>query len=104
MKKLLLILISPIIINSCTNWPSKIKSVNDLWNAEKRLRYLTNRNDSTTWDQELLENDKQIIGLGDSVPFELGAFPVPNYGLIGKGSFKGVGTLYKEFHLNKKTF
>jgi hypothetical protein len=102
MKKLLLILISPIIIYACSYKPSKIKSVNEPWNSQKRAQYLTNRNDSTTWDQEKFENDKQFIGLEDIGPFENGAFPVPNYDLIGKGSFKGLGTLSEEFQLNDK--
>lgn len=102
MKKILSILILSIIIFSCSYRPSEIKPENEQWDSLKREQYLGYRNDSSTWDKEMLENDKQFIGIGDFGPFELGAFPVPNYDIIGEGSFKGMGTLYEEFQLNDK--
>lgn len=103
MKNILSITILSITIFSCSDRPSENKPENEQWNALKRAQYLRNRNDSTTWDKEKLINDKQFIGIGDFGPFELGAFPVPNYDLIGEGSFKGLGTLYEEFQLKDKT-
>lgn len=102
MKNFLSILILLNIVFSCSDKPSEIKHVNEQWNSLKREQYLSNRNDSATWDKEKLENDKQFIGVGDFGPFELGAFPVPNYDLIGEGSFKGLGSISEEFQLNDK--
>lgn len=102
MRKILSYLITLTIVCSCVDAPSKTKPESKQWNAIKRVQYLNNRKDSTTWDQEKLKNDKQFIGIGDFGPFELGAFPVPNYNLIGEGSFKGLATLYEELKWKNK--
>lgn len=63
------------------------------WNEKRQIQHLKNRQDSTIWDLELLQRDidenKQngIVG-----PIAHGAFPVPKYALLGKESFKGIGT------------
>ncbi|MBU2938301.1 hypothetical protein KO494_01995 [Lacinutrix sp. C3R15] len=101
-NKILTVFTVVTILFSCSNKPSQIKPENKQWNAIKRAQYLNNRKDSTTWDQEKFENDKQFIGVGDFGPFELGAFPVPNYNLVGEGSFKGLATLYEELKLEDK--
>ncbi len=103
MKKILLFLILPIITFSCTEKPSEVERLKGIWNNQKRSQYLSYRNDTATWDLKMLENDKQQIGIGDLGPFEIGVFPVPNYDLIGKNSFKGLSTLYEQFQLGVKT-
>ena len=105
MKNIVVILC--LIIVGCSNVDktSKIESNIDKtgWNNLKREQHLNNRNDSTTWDNEMLDNDKQLIGVGELGPFELGVFPVPKYELLGIGSFKGLGNKNEDFKLGDKT-
>lgn len=51
---------------------------------------LTNRDIPDTWDQEMLQSDLKIQGqpLG---PLTFGAFPTPQYDLIGENAFRGIG-------------
>lgn len=67
------------------------------WTAEKRKAYLQNRTDSTSWDMEMMNIDKQLIGLDMFGPFEYGVFPVPTYELISGESNVGVGNMPGEF-------
>lgn len=100
MERILFILILIISTTSC----SKKKTGNEnLWSETKRLEYLQNLNDSTTWDYEMFESDRSITEIGDYGPFEIGTFPVPKYDLIGKGSFKGLGNFGETFILKNKT-
>ncbi|MDG4714374.1 hypothetical protein [Winogradskyella marincola] len=105
MKKVLPILY--VIIISCSNMnkTSKAESneVNTTWNQQNREQYLSNRNDSTTWDNEMFNSDKQLIGIGELGPFEIGVFPVPKYELLGEGSFKGLGNKNEDFKVGEKT-
>ena len=95
------------IIVSCSNVDKTSKTESDIdktgWNNKKREQYLNNRNDSTTWDNEMLDNDKQLIGVGELGPFELGVFPVPKYELLREGSFKGLGNTNEDFKAGNKT-
>lgn len=61
------------------------------WNKTLEEKHLKNRQDSSTWDTELLKRD--IEGNKERIPkpMRYGAFPVPKYELLGKESFKGVG-------------
>jgi len=103
MRKLITIILFTLLIFSCSEEHTIVKADNQNdWSKIKRLEYLKNTTDSTTWDKELLEGDKQMIGLGDFGPFELGAFPVPRYELLGKESFKGVGSKLGEFQIKNK--
>tara|TARA_R110001592_G_scaffold76099_4_gene229969 strand:- start:839 stop:1588 length:750 start_codon:yes stop_codon:yes gene_type:complete len=99
MKKLVFLLVLPCLINNCTKKNSEVLLQKEPWNLEKREQFLENRNDSTTWDSEMLKNDTQFIGVADFGPFEFGAFPVSDYNIIGKESFKGLGTISEEFKL-----
>lgn len=96
-----------IIIVSCNNVDNTakvdIKPVTEGFNQQKRQHYLDNRNDASTWDNEMLNNDKQMIGIGDFGPFELGVFPVPKYELLGNDSFKGLGSKGDTFKVGGKT-
>lgn len=93
-----------IILFSCNySKPLDIKVEDSFWNIQKREEYLNNLNDSTTWNHQMLNNDKQMIGIGDLGPFKIGVFPVPNYDLLGNDSFKGIGNTNKNFKLGKKT-
>ena len=62
------------------------------WTKERRVQYLENAKDSTTWDLEKLNIDKKLIGLDMAGPFELAAFPVPKYELTG--GTKDIGNGY----------
>ena len=64
---------------------------NNFWTTQKSEEYLLNRQDSTKWDLEMLSNDLENIIPNSSLPFMQSAFPTPNYDLIGKGSFTGLG-------------
>ena len=105
MKKVLVILC--LIIVGCSNADKASKGesneVNTVWNQQKREQYLDSRNDSTTWDNEMLNNDKQMIGIGEFGPFELGVFPVPKYELLGNDSFKGLGSKGEDYQVGNKT-
>ena len=87
---------------ACKN-PSKLENDSSIWNQQKREQYLNNRNDSTSWDNEMLNRDKQLIGIGEFGPFEIGVFPVPKYELLGKDSFKGLGNKNEDFKVGDKT-
>jgi hypothetical protein len=76
------------------------------WNNEKEIEYLDNREDSTTWDQELLARDLNRNMEVKSEPMNYGAFPVPKYALLGQNSFRGIGNggnLIKGIHIAGKT-
>ena len=100
MEKILFITIFIILITSCSE---KKTSNQDNWSESKRLEHLQNINDSTTWDYEMFESDKNDVDLGDFGPFQIGTFPVPKYDLIGKGSFKGLGNFSDKLPLKNKT-
>jgi hypothetical protein len=68
-------------------------NTNRFWTEEKAQAYLLNRQDSTKWDMEILERDLKDYTVSGS-PFTLGVFPVPDYDLVGKGSFTGLGNLW----------
>ncbi len=60
------------------------------WGPEQEAEYLKNRQDPSTWDCRLLEQDIQDMPQILSKPLMYGAFPVPEYGLIGENTFDGV--------------
>lgn len=68
------------------------QNVTSSWNDSLEKQHLKNRQDSTTWDKELLQRD-----INDSLanikgkPFPHGAFPVPKYDLAGKYRYSGAG-------------
>lgn len=102
MKRMLLFLNILLVLSSCSNTTSVIKSEDNQWKHQKRENHLNNRNDSSTWDIKMLKQDQQDIDFGDSGPFQLGVFPQPKYDLIGKGSFKGVGVVAGQFEIKDR--
>lgn len=87
----LLISILFICCKSKTSGYEKKTLNNNSISKERILKHLANRNDSTTWNDKLFRNDLSRINDKKNGPFEYGVFPVPNYDLIGKGSFTGLG-------------
>lgn len=103
MKAKIFFLFTSMLICSCSTKTSTNKPVDDNnWSTSNRIDHLKNIQDSTTWDNEMLESDKQIIELGNYGPFASGAFPVPEYDILGKGSFKGLGNKSGEFEVQNK--
>ncbi len=100
MKRILFTFLSITTITSCS--VNKTSNHNN-WSESKRLEYIHNVNDSTTWDFELFEEDKSYEDNGDTGPFEVGAFPVPKYSLIGKESFKGLGSIGGDYPMKNNT-
>lgn len=105
MKKVFVILCFTIFNCSNADRNLKVKSddVTKVWNQQNREQYLSNRNDSTTWDNEMFNNDKQLLGIGELGPFEVGVFPAPKYELLGNDSFKGLGNKNEDFKVGDKT-
>ncbi|BDS11077.1 hypothetical protein [Aureispira anguillae] len=94
MKKTLSLFMAFLLLISCSDeQPKKQISTTGFWSKEKKEAHLANREDSTKWDLTLLKQDQQYtaLGLGANLPITNGVFPVPNYDLMGKGSFKGLG-------------
>lgn len=104
-NQIILVVLMLSALSACKNTSKDKLQRNNVttWNQQKREQYLNNRNDSTTWDNEMLNNDKQMIGVGEFGPFELGVFPVPKYELLGNDSFKGLGSKGEDYKLGNKT-
>lgn len=103
MNRVLLFLTILLVVSGCSSTTSIVKPVDDQWNHEKRENHLNNRSDSTSWDKEMLADDARDIDDGDYGPFELGVFPQPEYDLIGKDSFKGLGNKFGQFQIKDKS-
>lgn len=56
-----------------------------------RTLIVAKRQDSSFWDTEMLKSDLSSKNNRSTGPFTFGAFPVPRYDLIGKGTFAGLG-------------
>lgn len=104
MNRLLLFLAIQLVVLSCSNTISIVNSKDNQWNNQKREQHLNNRNDATSWDRTMLEENRLLIDDGDYGPFEIGVFPEPKYSLIGKGSFKGGDMRPESFKLKIKKF
>lgn len=57
-----------------------------------RALVVEKRQDSSFWDKGLFKKDLTSTKGKSSRPFKFGAFPVPRYDLIGKGTFAGLGS------------
>lgn len=91
MKFTILILLA-IGLFGCTGKDLKKNNSNDpFWTIEKAKVHLQDRENPAKWDMNMFENDLQNMNSGLILPFETGVFPVPDYDLVGKNSFKGVG-------------
>ena len=74
--------------------PKKAKESNttkDFLTTEKAEAHLKARQDPATWDSAMFYNDLLNFGSETDLPLVNGVFPTPDYELMGKGSFKGVG-------------
>lgn len=92
-KKISLILILFLLI-SCSHKETKEKNLSpEFWTKEKAGQHFNDRQDSTTWNLQMFDNDLQFASFETDLylPFTNGIFPTPDYDRIGKGSFKGVG-------------
>jgi hypothetical protein len=62
------------------------------WNEILEKQHLNNRQDTATWDKELLQRDiNDSLSNSKGKPFPHGAFPVPKYDLAGKFRYRGAG-------------
>lgn len=76
------------------------------WN-EFQKQHLKNRQDSVTWDKELLQRDiDDSMGNKKGKPFPHGAFPVPKYDLAGYYRYKGAGVAknFKNYYGKKLVY
>src|SRR5690606_14760601 len=103
MKQVIVIVLLVLFGCGKSNKASEKDEVKTNWSQQKRAQYLSNRNDSTAWDNQMLSNDKQLIGIGELGPFEIGVCPVPKYELLGTDSFKGLGNKNDDFQIGDKT-
>lgn len=88
MKKLALLLFLIPLISFGQHQDSK-------WTEELRIKQLNNLNDSTTWDIKRMKEDNEPKPYGNPGFMNFGAYPVPDYDLLGK--FKGVGNYSTAF-------
>lgn len=70
---------------------TKSNDTKSSWNEEKERQHLRNRQDSSTWDYKMLYRDIEDIRRIDAKPLKFGAFPVPEYSILGENAFKGIG-------------
>lgn len=72
----------------CGRPPGKVS----LWSEEQARNYVLMREDPVTWDFDMLAGDlaTDSAGSGDEA-MRFGVFPVPEYGLQGEDSFRGLG-------------
>lgn len=95
----LLILILAASLNSCsTDEGDKSKFIDkEFWTNEKSIQHFLNRQDSSKWDYDILNEDLKRINSYSSPlnPLLSGIFPTPKYDLLGQGSFNGLGMLWR---------
>jgi hypothetical protein len=75
------------------------------WSNEKRNLQIENIADSTTWDMDRMKKDIDPGPFGNPGFMKFGAFPVPDYSLLGENSFKGLSnysTGFQPLNLNGK--
>lgn len=102
MIKIFTVFILIFIFSACSEQHISQEVKSSIWNQGKRSAHLNNRSDTSTWDLEMFEDDKQLIGIGDLGPFEIGIYPVTKYETLGQGSFNGLRTINEAFSINKK--
>ena len=89
-----LLFIVIILIYSCSprNITNSTSSKDQLWTDSLANQHYMNKTDSLTWDMDMLRRDivdEQSNPL-PPFPIKVGAFPVPDYDLLGEESFKGL--------------
>ena len=65
------------------------------WTEESRLKQLNNLKDSSTWDIQRMKKDNEPQKFGNPGFMNFGAFPVPDYDLLGV--FRGIGNYSTAF-------
>ena len=94
MKKSQAVLLFMILIYSCSpkNISVSKSTKTHFWTNTLANQHYKNRNDSLTWDMEMLKRDvdEEQSGFLPPFPIKVGAFPVPHYDLLGKETFKGL--------------
>ncbi|MBP7166489.1 MAG: hypothetical protein KBB64_02410 [Bacteroidia bacterium] len=79
------------------------------WSKEQSHHQVLLRENSSTWDTQMLLADLANIKGKSELPMISGVYPVPTYDLVGKGSFRGVGNFGfpggegSELKINDKT-
>ena len=69
------------------------QKLNFKWDDNLEKHHLAHRQDSSTWNLDLLKSDLDYNKQkGNTKPIAFGAFPTPKYDLLGNDTFKGVGT------------
>lgn len=66
------------------------------WGLDQEKEHVKRREDPAAWDMKIFDADKPQPTDAPSKPFAFGAFPVPRYDLVGKGSCRGNGNQYTE--------
>lgn len=79
------------------------------WTKQRALKHFQNLQDSTLWDTSIVINDLKGVNPQSKDFMTYGVFPIPNYDLIGVGSFKGLGfyqghTMIQHKHLLFNSF
>jgi hypothetical protein len=62
------------------------------WGLDQEKAHVQRREDPATWDMRLLDIDRKDAKENPGRPLVVGAFPVPEYDLVGKGAYAGFGT------------
>jgi hypothetical protein len=63
------------------------------WGLDQEKAHVKRREDPATWDKRLLDIDRTDATDGACRPLAFGAFPVPQYDLVGKGAYGGFGAM-----------
>lgn len=76
-----------------------------VWTLKKKQQHYKYRNDLTKWSRKNLAVDLKNLDSKKDEPFKEGVFPVPQYDLVAKKSFNGLGNMgsYKGIAFKNKT-
>ncbi len=91
MKKTGLIILPIISLLTGCSEKGRFRTDADFWTEKKAERHVKNRENPSKWDTKMLSDDLSYINEPQRMTFVSGVFPTPDYNLIGKGSFKGLG-------------
>jgi hypothetical protein len=66
------------------------------WGLDQEKEQVKRREDPASWDRRMLDADRPQPKDPPSAPLASGAFPVPEYDLVGRDSCRGNGFLFTE--------
>ena len=89
--KYIALLLTVIFFTACSGREENEKTGEIFWTEEKAEAHHKDRQDPDKWDITMFNNDMQYQVSDSELPVKSGVFPTPDYDLIGKASFKGVG-------------